>query len=128
MALIWRRVLAAAIVTASISALPRPMPTAAERVARDLGVVTYNQYLGADSRRCWLPPAGQFNAALLGVLEEVAANRFPARAATGRADRRYAPDLVGLQEVWRYVARICPRRPAPAPAPGFVARSSTSCR
>ena len=78
MALIWRRVLAAAIVTASISGAASSDATAAERVARDLGVVTYNQYLGADLTPLLVAPAGQFNAALLGVLEKVAANRFPA--------------------------------------------------
>ena len=57
--MIWRRVLAVAIVAASISGIASSDATAAERVARDLGVVTYNQYLGADLTPLLVAPAGQ---------------------------------------------------------------------
>jgi endonuclease/exonuclease/phosphatase family metal-dependent hydrolase len=120
MALIWRRVLAAAIVAASILATASSDATAAERAARDLNVVTYNQYLGADLTPLLVAPAGQFNAALLGVLEEVAANRFPTRARRQAAlIARNAPDLVGLQEVWRYRCRDLPPVPGACNSPSI---------
>ena len=120
MASIWRRVLAVAIVAASISGTASSDATAAERVARDLGVVTYNQYLGADLTPLLVAPAGQFNAALLGVLEEVAANRFPARARRQAAlIARNSPDLVGLQEVWRYRCRDLPPAPGACNSPSI---------
>ena len=120
MALIWRRVLAVAIVAASISGIASSDAAAAERVARDLGVVTYNQYLGADLTPLLVAPAGQFNAALLGVLEEVAANRFPTRARRQAAlIARNSPDLVGLQEVWRYRCRDLPPAPGACNSPSI---------
>ena len=120
MALIWRRVLAVAIVTASILGIASSDAPAAERVARDLGVVTYNQYLGADLTPLLVAPPGQFNAALLGVLEEVAANRFPTRARRQAAlIARNSPDLVGLQEVWRYRCRDLPPVPGACNSPSI---------
>ena len=80
MAWTWRRAMAAATIAAFVAGGVSSRADAAERAARDLGVVTLNQYLGADLTPLLIAPEGQFNAALLGVLEEVAENRFPARA------------------------------------------------
>ena len=83
-------------------------------------VATYNQYLGADlAPLLTASSAPTFNTALLHVLEQVAANRFRARAhrqaALIAASR---PDLVGLQEVWDYRCQDLP------PAAGACASPS----
>ena len=75
-----------------------------------LAVATYNQYLGGDlAPLAAASTPAEFNTALLGVLRQVAANRFPARARRQAAlIDRVLPDLVGLQEVWRYRCRDLP--------------------
>ena len=83
--------------------------SAAERTTRDLRVATYNQYLGADLTPLLVAPSDRFNAALLAVLGQVADNRFRARAVRQAAlIAGEDPDLVGLQEVWRYRCRDLP--------------------
>ncbi|MDX1374624.1 MAG: hypothetical protein R3357_03610 [Burkholderiales bacterium] len=70
----------------------------------EIKVLTQNQYLGADLAPLFgATDNDAFNAALVGVLQQVAANRFPERAlrqAKEIADRR--PDILALQEVWRF--------------------------
>jgi len=72
--------------------------------ADGIKVLTQNQYLGADVAP--LLAAGtldDFNAAVVQVLQQVAANRFAERVqrqAKKIADR--APDVVALQEVWDF--------------------------
>ena len=75
-----------------------------------LAVATYNQYLGGDlAPLAAASTPAEFNTALLGVLRQVAANRFPARARRQAAlIDRVLPDLVSLQEVWRYRCRDLP--------------------
>lgn len=67
----------------------------------DIKVMTLNQYLGADFASLLAPPGGDFNAALVTILEQIAATDFPARAERqARESARRKPHLVGLQEVW----------------------------
>jgi endonuclease/exonuclease/phosphatase family metal-dependent hydrolase len=68
----------------------------------NIEVMTQNQYFGAD-----LTPLGTattpeaFNAALVAVLQQIAASNFPDRAQRQAAQiARHRPHLVGLQEVW----------------------------
>ena len=77
--------------------------------AHEISVATYNQYLGADIAPLATASAETFNATLLDVLRQVAANRFKLRAqrqAALIADKR--PDLVGLQEVWSFSCQDLP--------------------
>ncbi len=68
-----------------------------------LQIMTYNQYLGGDLEPLLSAGEGDFNAALLQVLQQVAANDFQARArAQARLILDRAPLLVGLQEVWAF--------------------------
>jgi hypothetical protein len=71
--------------------------------AQPIGILTYNQYFGADiSGLLQAPSPEAFNEALLDVLRTIAANRFPDRAALqARSIAEQRPDLVALQEVWR---------------------------
>lgn len=120
MTLTWRKVLAAATIATAGWGMATSAAEAADRAARDLAVISYNQYLGADLTPLLVAPAGQFNAALLGVLEEAAANRFPARARRqALLIARNAPDLVGLQEVWRYRCRDLPPVPGACASPAI---------
>ena len=67
----------------------------------DIEVMTYNQYLGADFASIVFTPPGEFNDALVEILQQIAATDFPRRAQ--RQAEQIAgrlPDLVGLQEVW----------------------------
>jgi len=72
--------------------------------ADEIKVLTQNQYLGADLAPLFAATNNdEFNAALVGVLQQVAANRFPERAlrqAKEIADRK--PDIVALQEAWNF--------------------------
>ena len=69
-------------------------------------VMTYNQYLGADIAPLFNSSPSDFNAALVGVLQEVSANNFPARSrAQAREIIKRQPHLVGLQEVWAFACR-----------------------
>ena len=82
----------------------------------EVRVVTYNQYLGADLVPLVTASAATFNATLLAVLQQIAANRFPARAQRQAAlIAQQEPDLVGLQEVWSIACRELP------PVPGACA-------
>jgi endonuclease/exonuclease/phosphatase family metal-dependent hydrolase len=73
---------------------------AAGRSRPIVGVVTQNQYFGADLTPLLAAPPDDVNAALLDVLEKMAATDFPARAQRqARAIARQRPDLVALQEV-----------------------------
>ena len=66
----------------------------------DIEVMTQNQYLGADFSSLLAPPGGDFNAALVGILRQIAATAFPARAQRQALEiARRMPHLVGLQEV-----------------------------
>lgn len=67
----------------------------------DVEVMTLNQSLGADLASLLAAPAEDLNAALLEIIEDVAATNFPARAQRqAELIARRLPDLVGLQEVW----------------------------
>lgn len=70
----------------------------------EIKVLTQNQYLGADLTPLFgAADSEAFNAALVGVLQQVAANRFRARAlqqAKEIAGRQ--PDIVALQEAWHF--------------------------
>jgi hypothetical protein len=67
----------------------------------DIVVMTQNQYLGADFSSLLAPPGGDFNAALVRILQQIAATDFPARAERqAREIARRNPHLVGLQEAW----------------------------
>jgi endonuclease/exonuclease/phosphatase family metal-dependent hydrolase len=72
-----------------------------------LGVVTQNQYLGADlGPLLGAPDRAAFNAAVVALLRQIAATDFPARAERQAAEiAAQAPDLVGLQEVWHLGCR-----------------------
>lgn len=84
--------------------------------ARDVWIVIYNQYLGADIVPLLMASAARFNATLLDVLAQVARNRFRARAERqAELIAKEDPDLVGLQEVWDFACRELP------PSPGACA-------
>jgi hypothetical protein len=73
----------------------------AEAKDRNVEVMTLNQALGADLASLIAAPAEDLNAALLKVLEDIAATNFPARAQRqAELIARRLPDLVGLLEVW----------------------------
>lgn len=119
----WLR--AAAICLLGASAAPGPSLAAqidpSGMRSRELRVVTYNQYLGADIVPLATASAAEFNAILLDVLAQVARNRFLARA--GRQADLIAgenPDLVGLQEVWDFSCKELP------PTPGACAEPKIS--
>ena len=77
--------------------------------AREVSVVTFNQYLGADLNPLVTAPPEGLNAAVLAVLGQVAANRFRARAREQAAlIAGQKPDLVGLQEVWDFACQDLP--------------------
>jgi endonuclease/exonuclease/phosphatase family metal-dependent hydrolase len=87
---------------------PRPQAQRDHRRAQ-------NQYFGADLSPLVAPPAGDPNAAFLGVLGNISLSDIPARAQRqAREIARLAPDLVGLQEV---LALACVD-PTPAQPPG----------
>lgn len=66
-------------------------------------IMSYNQYLGADLLPLFAGEPEEFNAALLGVLRQVADNKFPERArAQARVIMKRKPLLIGLQEVWSF--------------------------
>lgn len=84
--------------------------------ARDVRIVTYNQYLGADIVPLLAASAAQFNATLLDVLAQVARNHFRAWAERqAKLIAKEDPDLVGLHEVWDFACRELP------PSPGACA-------
>jgi hypothetical protein len=86
----------------SLSLLGSAMAFADQRIE----VMTYNQYLGADIAPLFNSSPGDFNAALLGVLQEVSANNFQARSrAQAREIIKRQPHLVGLQEVWDFACQ-----------------------
>ena len=72
-----------------------------------LGVVTQNQYLGADlGPLLSATDRAEFNAAVVSLLEQIAATDVPARLERQAAEiAARAPDLVGLQEVWHLGCR-----------------------
>jgi endonuclease/exonuclease/phosphatase family metal-dependent hydrolase len=81
----------------------------------DIEVMTQNQYLGGDIAPV-IATAGtpQFNAAVVAALQQVAASHTPERmkALAGEIlDRR--PDLVALQEVWKFECVPVPGLPLP---------------
>jgi endonuclease/exonuclease/phosphatase family metal-dependent hydrolase len=62
-------------------------------------VLTYNQYLGGDIQT--LAQADDLNAALVALLEQIAASHFPERAQQqAKLILRQRPHLVALQEAW----------------------------
>jgi hypothetical protein len=85
-----------------IASLALSLAGAVPALARgDIEVMTQNQYLGADFSSLLAPPGGDFNAALVGILQQIAATDFPARAQRQALEiARRKPHLVGLQEVW----------------------------
>lgn len=86
--------------------------------AREVRIVTYNQYLGADIVPLVTASAAQFNATLLDVLAQVARNRFPARAERqAELIAKANPDLVGLQEVWDFSCQELPPTPGACAEP-----------
>lgn len=102
-----RRAIALAVALAA-------MTTAGSAAAQPIGIMTYNQYFGADISRLIQAPPEAFNETLVDVLGTIAANRFPARAALqARSIALNRPDLVALQEVWRLACVDL----APAPVP-----------
>lgn len=78
--------------------------TTAASAGDEIKVLTQNQYLGADlAPLLAAEDANAFNDALVAVLQQVAANRFPARALQQAKDiAARKPDIVALQEVWRF--------------------------
>lgn len=68
----------------------------------NIEVMTQNQYFGADLAPLGATTTpGEFNAALVAVLQQIAASAFPDRAQRQAAQiARLRPHLVGLQEVW----------------------------
>lgn len=89
-----RRVLAASLAMCLSGALPAS-------ASDDITVMTYNQYLGADFTPLAAPPDGDFSAALVSILEQIAATDFVARAERQAAEiARRRPHVVALQEVW----------------------------
>ena len=88
-------------------------------------VMTLNQYLGADLTPLLTASAATFNAAVLQVLRQVEANRFPARARRQAEEiARWQPDLVGLQEVAHYECRELPPTPGACAEPSIVGASA----
>ncbi|MFZ1430274.1 MAG: endonuclease/exonuclease/phosphatase family protein [Geminicoccaceae bacterium] len=86
--------------------------------AREVRIVTYNQYLGADIVPLVTASAARFNATLLDVLAQVARNRFPARAERqAELIAKENPDLVGLQEVWDFSCQELPPTPGACAEP-----------
>ncbi|MGD9508744.1 MAG: endonuclease/exonuclease/phosphatase family protein [Geminicoccaceae bacterium] len=115
------RSIARSILNTTVMALALATGSAAiAEPVRAVAVATYNQYLGGDlAPLVAATTPAEFNAALVGVLRQVASNRFPARARRQAAlTDRAQPALVGLQEVWRYRCRDLP------PAPGACADPS----
>ena len=84
-----------------VASLALSLSSALPAVASDdIRVMTLNQYLGGDLGSLIAPPGGDFNAALLTLLEQIAATDFPARVERqAREIARRKPHLVGLQEV-----------------------------
>jgi len=70
----------------------------------EIKVLTQNQYLGAELAPLFAATNNdEFNTALVGALQQVAANRFPEWAlqqAKEIASRK--PDIVALQEAWSF--------------------------
>ena len=67
----------------------------------EIDVVTLNQYLGADLTPVLSADPGDFNAALVDVLQQAAASDFAARALEqARMIAKRSPEIIGLQEVW----------------------------
>ena len=86
-------VLVASLVVSLCGALPAV-------ASDDIKVMTLNQYLGGDLGSLIAPAGGDFNAALVALLEQIAATDFPARVERqAREIARRKPHLVGLQEV-----------------------------
>lgn len=105
----WLRLSIVAVLAAWLAGGTAPAAEAADRPARDLRVITYNQYLGADLTPLLTAPPAQFNGALVSVLKQVAENRFPARVRRQAALlARAGADLIGLQEVWRFRCQDLP--------------------
>jgi hypothetical protein len=75
----------------------------------EVDVLTLNQYFGADLTPILTASAADFNAALLQVLKQAAANNAPARIQR-QADEitERLPDLIGLQEVLHTECRDLP--------------------
>lgn len=90
--------------------------------AADIDVVTQNQYLGADlgpvldAATAPVFDPGAFNAAVVTALSKIAASR-PAERALALAEliAQRHPDVVGLQEAYRF---SCAPHPAAPPVPG----------
>jgi hypothetical protein len=76
----------------------------APALAQDrIDVMTQNQYLGADLTPIITAPPEGFNQAVIDALSEVAANDIATRAdLLAKLIANRLPDLVGLQEVFRY--------------------------
>jgi hypothetical protein len=86
-------VLVASLVVSLCGALPAV-------ASDDIKVMTLNQYLGGDLGSLIAPAGGDFNAAVVAILEQIAATDFPARVERqAREIARRKPHLIGLQEV-----------------------------
>ncbi|HSF94709.1 MAG TPA: endonuclease/exonuclease/phosphatase family protein [Thermohalobaculum sp.] len=77
--------------------------------------MTQNQYLGADlAPLLAAPDAAAFNTALVGALEQVAANDLEERAKALAAEiGKREPHVVGLQEVWYFFCVDLAEAPVP---------------
>lgn len=86
----------------------------------EIDVMTQNQYLGADlAPVLGAPDAGSFNAAVVDALTKIAATR-PAARTRALADEiaQRNPDVVGLQEAFKFACQ---------PYPGFPAARGKGC-
>lgn len=88
----------------AVSAFLAPIDSAAGGAKAKLRAMTQNQYLGADLAPIVAAETpGEFNAAVILALSDVAANNYPERVqslAATIADR--SPHLVGLQEMFAF--------------------------
>lgn len=122
----WRLLAAAAALALPLTAAAQ---VAAPGTAGDrLVAMTLNQYLGSDlSPLLEARNPVEFNAHVVGLLRQIAATDFPARARRqAKAIATHAPDLVGLQEVWRLACRdLGPSEPGKGCADPTIAGAFT---
>lgn len=92
--------------------------TTALAAAADIDVMTQNQYLGADLAPALTAGSPEaFNAAVVAALRQIAANRPAERVRALAAQIAWRrPDVVGLQEAYRFAC--LPAEPEPAAGTG----------
>ncbi len=82
----------------------------------EIEVATLNQYFGADLSTVFNAAPGEFNDALVSVLQQISASDFPARALKqGQILAKRSPEIIGLQEV---LILSCQDLAPPEPEPG----------